>query len=37
MFHRHSHKRGSDFLSIMVLVVGLALLLTVAVQANLLA
>lgn len=37
VLHRHPHKRGTDFLSAMVLVVGLALLLTVAVQANLLA
>lgn len=37
MFHNHSNKRGTDFLSVMVLVVGLALVLTVAVQAHLLA
>jgi hypothetical protein len=37
MFHRHSQSRRTDFLSAMVLLVGLALLLTVAFQANLLA
>lgn len=37
MFHRHSHSHRTDFLGAMVLVVGVALVLTIAVQVNLLA
>lgn len=38
MFHRHSHsRRRTDFLSAMLFVVGFALVLTIAVQASILA
>lgn len=37
MLHRTTHHRRTDFLSAMVLLVGFALLVTVAFQANLLA